>query len=121
MTELMVGGDYIDSLKKTLAARGLREVEHWDGRKSGDLKRMIPRRTDVVVMLVDYVNHRLAGQVQAQAVRRGIPVIFSRHSTREVSRKLAELEDAGRLPAQANGVSGPAEWSGTGLDFAYAI
>jgi hypothetical protein len=32
MTALIIGGDYIETLKRELLAHGLRHVEHWDGR-----------------------------------------------------------------------------------------
>lgn len=34
MTALIVGGDYIQTLRRELLAHGLTDVEHWDGRQS---------------------------------------------------------------------------------------
>lgn len=119
MNVLVVGGDCIASLKRVLAELGLRHIEHWDGRKSGYQKRTIPRRATVVVLLVDYVNHRLAGHVAEQATTMNVPIVYSRHSSKEVLRKLYELECLGRLtfPRRARG---PAQYLSL-LDFAYAV
>lgn len=60
MTALIVGGDYIESLKQELSDHGVERVEHWVGRKVGDLKRTIPSVTRIVVVLLNYVSHNHA-------------------------------------------------------------
>lgn len=97
MTTLIVGGDYIGSLERSLAELGLRHVEHWDGRTRGDAKRVVPRHTEVVIVLTDHVNHRLAASVGAQAEASGIPLVFSRFSSKAVAHKLGALVSSGRL------------------------
>ena len=46
MTALIVGGDYIKPLEKIIADRGVMKVEHWTGRKAGDLKKVMPKGPD---------------------------------------------------------------------------
>ena len=57
MTVLIVGGDYIASLKQKITAHGYARIEHWNGRKKGFNKRALPGRTELVVIIYDYVSH----------------------------------------------------------------
>ena len=41
MTALIVGGDYVENLKREIVAHGHSNVEHWIGRKSGFARRSI--------------------------------------------------------------------------------
>ncbi|TLN03251.1 DUF2325 domain-containing protein, partial [bacterium] len=69
MTALIVGGDYIKPLEKLIADRGVSKVEHWPGRKPGDLKKNVPKGTSLVVLLYDYLSHGLAKKVRNDADR----------------------------------------------------
>ncbi|WP_287719303.1 hypothetical protein [Nitrosomonas sp.] len=51
MTVLIVGGDYIASLKQKITAHGYARIEHWNGRKKGFNKRALPGRTELVVII----------------------------------------------------------------------
>ena len=97
MTALIVGGDYIKPLEKVIADRGLRRVEHWTGRKKGDMKRTVPADTRVVVLLCDYLCHSLAKKVRGDAERLGLPVIYCRRSVGEFCEKLDRLLDSGAV------------------------
>ncbi len=78
MTLLIVGGDSVESISKQAARAGLRHTEHWSGRKTRDLGKRIPKGTDAVVVVLDRINHALAGKVRAEATRRGLPVFFQK-------------------------------------------
>lgn len=95
MTALIVGGDYIRPLEKIIAERGLLNVEHWTGRKPGDLKRRVPKGTRVVVLLYDYLSHSLARKVRQDADRLGLPVLYCRRSMGEFCAKLDEMLETG--------------------------
>lgn len=95
MTALIVGGDYIKPLEKIIADRGVAKVEHWTGRKPGDLKKSVPKGTRLVVLLYDYLSHSLAKKVRNDADRLGLPVIYCRRSMGEFCSKLDELLEAG--------------------------
>ncbi|MDQ3185223.1 MAG: DUF2325 domain-containing protein [Pseudomonadota bacterium] len=92
MTALIVGGDYIQTLKRELLAYGLRHVEHWDGRQSRFAKRTIPNSARLVVILYDFVSHSVANTLKQQANKNGVPLIFCRSSTHELRRKLESME-----------------------------
>lgn len=92
MTALIVGGDYIQTLKRELLAHGLTNVEHWDGRRSRFTRRTIPGATRLVVILYDYVNHSVSNALKQQANKNGIPLVFCRSSAHELRRKLENME-----------------------------
>lgn len=88
MTALIVGGDYVESLKREILAHGHADVEHWSGRKSGSARRPVPEHVRLIVVLCDYVNHNLATTLKWQARRSGTALLFCRHSANELRRKL---------------------------------
>jgi hypothetical protein len=102
MTALIVGGDYIKPIEKLISERGVRKVEHWTGRKAGDLKKTVPKDTRFVVLLLDYLNHGLAKKVRGDADRLGLPIIYCRRSLGQFCEKLDELMDNG-FAGMANG------------------
>jgi hypothetical protein len=91
MTALIVGGDYIEKLKRELLAFGMKDVEHWDGRQPRLSKRVIPGRARVVVILYDYINHSVSNALKQQASRSGIPLVFCRSSIYELRSKLENM------------------------------
>jgi hypothetical protein len=93
MTALIVGGDYVDSLKREIVAHGHADVEHWSGRKSGFSRRTLPEHAQLIVVLCDYVNHNLALTLKRQARRSGAALLFCRHSAHELRQKLDAISD----------------------------
>jgi hypothetical protein len=92
MTALIIGGDYIEMLKRELLAHGLRRVEHWDGRQPRVTRRAIPVSARLVVILHDYVSHGVSNALKQQAYRKDIPLVFCRSSTHDLREKLRRLE-----------------------------
>jgi hypothetical protein len=92
MTALIVGGDYVQPLKRELLAHGLTNVRHWDGRQSRITQRTIPGDARLVVILYDYVSHGVSNALRRQANRNRIPLVFSRSSTHELRGKLENLK-----------------------------
>ncbi len=80
MTILVVGGDNIASLRNELHAHGETVIVHWTGRRHGEKRNVIPRDTECIVILTDYVSHALAGKVKQAAKCRNIPVRYTRNS-----------------------------------------
>ncbi|MBV8047053.1 MAG: DUF2325 domain-containing protein [Paludibacterium sp.] len=76
MRALIVGGDTVETVRRQLAARGYDQVEHWEGRKTGDCRRTFPRRIDLVVVMLGYVNHNLCKRVRQEALRQDWPVEY---------------------------------------------
>ena len=80
MAALIVGGDNVEAIKDELQAQGIHKVTHWNGRKHGDKHYVIPGNTELIVVLVNYVNHSLSCKVKREAKRLNLPVIYSRNS-----------------------------------------
>lgn len=99
MTAVIVGGDYIKQIEKVFAGKGVTRVEHWTGRKTGDLRKTLPGDTRLVVLLCDYLSHSLAKKVRDDADRMGLPVIYCRRSLGALCRKLDDFIENGGLSA----------------------
>jgi hypothetical protein len=80
MAALIIGGDNVDGIRDELVAQGIRKVTHWSGRKHGDKNHAIPLNVELIVVLVNYVNHSLSVKVKKEAKRLQVPVIYSRNS-----------------------------------------
>jgi len=95
MTALVVGGDYIRPIEKAIAGKGVKRIEHWDGRKKGYTRKTLPKDTGLVVLLCDYISHSLAKKVREDAEREGLPVIYCRRSLGQFCRKLDDIINNG--------------------------
>jgi len=91
MTALIVGGDHIESIRKAISDRGLERIEHWNGRKPGDLRKTLPKSTELVIVLYDSLSHNMLKKVNADTSGSGIPVIHCRRSLGLLCRKLDEM------------------------------
>jgi len=101
MTALIVGGDYVESLKTAMSDRGMERIEHWNGRKPADLRKTLPKGTELIVILYDFLSHQMLMKVNADAADSGIPVIHCRRSLGQLCRKLDELDSDGNLSVKA--------------------
>lgn len=82
MATLVVGGDKIDSIRDELFAQGVTDIAHWTGRKHGEKHNVIPKHTQRIVMLTNYINHSLAGKIKKEAKRLNIPIEYTKNSRR---------------------------------------
>ena len=82
MTALVIGGDKIDSIREELFAQGVTDIAHWVGRKHGDKNNTIPKSTQRIVVLTNYVNHGLVGKIKKEAKRLNIPIEYTKNSRR---------------------------------------
>ncbi|WP_035383514.1 DUF2325 domain-containing protein [Ferriphaselus sp. R-1] len=89
MTALIVGGDNVDGIKDELVAHGMRKVRHWSGRKHGDKNHVIPLDVELIVVLVNYVNHSLSVKVKKEAKRLRVPVIYSKNSRHSLAARVS--------------------------------
>ncbi len=80
MSILVVGGDRLGSIPVKLRDVGFTDIKHLSGRKRGHLTYKMPRAVDVVLVLTDYVNHRLAIQIKEEARERGTKTVFARRN-----------------------------------------
>jgi len=91
MAILIVGGDYVTSFKHLVANQHSMQIEHWDGRKKEFNKRSLPNKIRLVVVICDYVSHRLALSIKEKAKQRGIPLVFCHRSVNELKHKLQHI------------------------------
>lgn len=80
MSVLVIGGDRICSIKEKLRQNGFDKIEHVTGRKKSDKKIKIPEKTDLVLVLIDYVGHNVAEVVKEESKRCDVKVMFSKRS-----------------------------------------
>ncbi|MEY4591793.1 MAG: hypothetical protein RIR18_688 [Pseudomonadota bacterium] len=88
MSALIVGGDRISTYRDFLTSRGFANVRHWTGRKNSECHRELPVDTELVVVLVDYVNHGLARKIRRIAGERDVPIVFSKRSIGQLDSQL---------------------------------
>jgi len=91
MTALIVGGDRIAPLARSLAAAGYPDVRHWSGRKPGDLHHRLPPSTRLVVLVVDQINHMMASRIRAGANAQGVPIVFCQRSRTQLDAELRRM------------------------------
>jgi len=98
MAVMIVGADHLGTIPKNLEVIGVRGIHHVSGRNVSDRKRIpIPVATQLVVVLIDYVNHLTARQIKEQAKAMGIPLVFAKRSWCSIQGKLQECG----LPCEA--------------------
>lgn len=83
---LVIGGDHLGSIAPNLQALGFDQVVHVSGR---NVRRVdIPTGAQLVLVLIDYVNHNLARGIKEQAKAKSVPICFSRRSWSSVCQSL---------------------------------
>lgn len=81
MNILIVGGDRLGNIPKSLYDEGVQEIIHWVGRSKSFFNRSIPSNIDKIVILCDFVSHNIMHNVKKQAKAQKIPIIFSKRNT----------------------------------------
>ena len=83
---LIVGADHLGNITKNL---GCHSLTHIKGRKNINSRNLkIPERTDLVVVMTDYVGHNIACYIREMAKSQSVPVVFSKRSWAYLSQKL---------------------------------
>ena len=92
MSIVIIGADYLGGIEKNLYSLGVTELTHINGRKVANQNKInIPKKTDFVLLLTDYVNHNTAKIVKAIAKAQDVPLIYSKRSWGAVEEKLTSL------------------------------
>jgi len=92
MSIVIIGADYLGSMEKKLYSLGVTELTHIDGRKVANQNKIcIPKKTDFVLVLTDYVNHNTAKIVKTIAKAQDVPLVYSKRSWGAVEEKLVSL------------------------------
>lgn len=89
MSIVVIGADYLGVIEKNLYSLGVTELIHIDGRRVANQNKIsIPKQTDFVLVLTDYINHNTAKMVKAVAKIQDVPLIFSKRSWGSVAEKI---------------------------------
>lgn len=80
MSILLIGGDKLGNIKDKLAEKGFKSIEHVTGRKKSDKKIKISEKTDLVLVLVDYVGHKLSQTIKEQSRKYDVRIAFTKRS-----------------------------------------
>lgn len=89
MSIVVIGADYLGIIEKNLYSLGVTELTHIDGRKVQNQNKInIPKKTDFVLVLTDYINHNTAKMIKEAAKTKDIPLVFSKRSWGSVEEKI---------------------------------
>ena len=88
MSVLIIGGDRLGNIPVMLRSIGATDIKHVTGRNKRHSSFDISCQTDVVLVLIDYVNHNFAQIIKEKAKLSGVKVLFSRRAWSDISRKL---------------------------------
>ncbi len=87
---LVIGGDRIDGIKQVLHAQGIDNIDHWTGRKSGDVKRDLPVNCQLIVLVTGWLNHSMMYRVKHLAHKRGLKLLYTKNSADGMQRVLTQ-------------------------------
>lgn len=91
MSVVVFGGDYLGGIEKNLYELGVTKLVHVSGRKPLDKnKNRLPRATDFVLVLTDFVNHNTVKTVKTIAKTQSIPVVYAKRSWRCIEDRLKD-------------------------------
>lgn len=91
MSVLVIGGDRICNIKEKLRQIGFDKIEHVTGRKKNDRKVRISEKTDLVLVLIDYVGHNVTEVVKDESKRCDVKVMFSKRSWAHMERSIQDF------------------------------
>lgn len=80
MRIMIVGGDNINMINCRLCKKGFCIVKHLSGRKNNHKCAEIPVNIDIVIIFIDYVNHKLSEHIKKEAKKLGIKTIYSKRA-----------------------------------------
>lgn len=83
MNVLIIGGDNLGTILYKLRQKGFNNIEHISGRKGWDKKISVllkAEKADLVIVLVDYVNHCIVKNTKEKIRNSNTKAIFSKRS-----------------------------------------
>lgn len=88
MSVLIIGGDHLGNIPLMLKNSGATNIKHISGRNKRHSSFDISCQTDVILVLIDYVNHNYAQIIKEKAKLKGVKILFSRRAWSDISKKL---------------------------------
>lgn len=80
MGVMIVGGDNINEINYHLYQKGFFIVKHISGRKKNHKCVDIPKDAELVIVFVDFVNHKLCEHIKKESKKLGIKTLYSKRS-----------------------------------------
>lgn len=81
MTVLLVGADNLGTIPEYLNDYGFEKIIHWCGRKAKNKNKLIPIKTDMILVFSDFVNHGLMYNIKKAAKEKSIPILYCKRSS----------------------------------------
>jgi hypothetical protein len=91
MSILIIGGDKISKISELLLELGATSTEHWDSRKNSTSHKSIPKNTDAIIMLTDYLKHNSMHHFKKCAKKQNIPCICTRRGSAAVTQEFTKF------------------------------
>ncbi|HWR39609.1 MAG TPA: DUF2325 domain-containing protein [Patescibacteria group bacterium] len=92
MMAVIIGADHLGGMEKKIRSYGITEIEHITGRNPANQRKFnIPKSANVILVMIDYVNHNTALMVKQQAKALAIPLIFANRSWCSLEKKIQEF------------------------------
>ncbi|WP_077369346.1 DUF2325 domain-containing protein [Anaerosalibacter sp. Marseille-P3206] len=91
MSVLVVGGDYLGNIEDNLKENGFNQITHISGRKKKQKTYKIPKNTDVVLILTDYINHQTCKSIKKQLKNYDTKIGYCKRSWSSIDETLREL------------------------------
>lgn len=102
MSVLVIGGDTVSPICELLRGLGVTRIEHWSGRKKGQIKKNLPASLDCVVMLTDFLQHNIMYKYKSEAKKLGIPCVCAKRSKHSVQCEFCKVIHGGVCPLDEN-------------------
>ncbi|OOM10421.1 DUF2325 domain-containing protein [Clostridium saccharobutylicum] len=80
MKIMIVGGDNINMINFHLCEKGFYIVKHISGRKNNHKCAVVPANIDIVIIFIDYVNHKLSEHIKKETKKLGIKTVYSKRA-----------------------------------------
>ena len=81
LSVLIIGGDKVIQISKSLQQLGVNKIRHWDARKKSSVcKKIIPIDIQCVIMLTSFLNYNAMRYFKTASKKRNIPFVCSKSS-----------------------------------------
>ncbi|WP_125153149.1 DUF2325 domain-containing protein [Clostridium rectalis] len=93
MSVLVIGGDRLGNIKDNLKNSGFDNIKHVTGRRNSDRKIDIPVKMDLVLILTDFINHKVAEIIKAKSKKNNTKILYSKRSWVHMEKVIKEFID----------------------------
>lgn len=88
---MIVGGDNIKMINCHLCNKGFCVIKHISGRKNNHKCIDIPQNTELVIVFIDFVNHKLCEHIKKESKKLGIKTIYSKRAWSSIENLLLTI------------------------------